>query len=126
MASGRDSRTSDKPMDEKRRNIIRRHRVELAMDMEPRQLIFYLADVLTPTDEEEIKAMATRWGQCEKLLDILPRRGEKAFDSFVKALKEVHPFLADLLVDAGECTEANMLFSYTCTLFPVSHFFAMM
>lgn len=122
MASGRESRTSDKPMDEKQRNIIRIRRVELARDMEPRQLIHHMADVLTPTDEEEIKAIATRWGQCEKLLDVLPRRGEEAFDSFVKALKEVgQPFLADLLVDAGECTVANMLFSYTCTLFPVSH-----
>jgi len=92
-------------MDEKQRNIIRIRRVELARDMEPRQLIHHMADVLTPTDEEEIKAIATRWGQCEKLLDVLPRRGEKAFDSFVKALKEVgQPFLADLLVDAGQCS----------------------
>lgn len=108
MASGGDCQTSDKPMDEKRRKIIRTCRVELARDMEPRQLIHHMADVLTPIDEEEIKAVVTRWEQCEKLLDILPRRGEKAFDSFVKALKEVQPFLSDLLVDAGECTEAYM------------------
>lgn len=108
MASGRDSQTSYKPMDEKCRNIIRTRRVELARDMEPRQLILYMADVLTPIDEEEIKAVPTRWAQCEKLLDILPRRGDKAFDSFVNALKKIQPFLADLLVDAGEGTEDNM------------------
>ena len=114
MASGRDSQTPDTPMDEKRRNLIRIRRVELARDMEPRQLIHHMADVLTPIDEEEIKAIATRWGQCEKLLDILPRRGEKAFDSFVKALKKVQPFLADLLVDAGECTEADIIIIGKC------------
>ena len=92
-----------KPMDEKHRKLIRNRRVELARDMEPRQLVHHMVDVLTPIDEEEIKAIPTRWAQSEKLLDILPRRGQKAFDSFVTALKKVQPFLVDLLVDAGEC-----------------------
>ena len=108
MASG-GGECPTKPMDDKHRNLLRSRRVELARDMEPRQLIHHMADVLSSTDEEEIKAIPTRWAQSEKLLDILPRRGQKAFDSFVKALKEVQPFLVDFLVDAGECEVYHML-----------------
>jgi len=34
---------------------------------------------LTVNDDEEIKAQSTRQRRCEKLLEILPRKGPNAF-----------------------------------------------
>ena len=89
-------------MDDKHRDILRRHWSSLRRDLEPVKLLPYLVKVLDVTDEQEVKVKATREARTDKLLDILPRRGPKAFDDFVKALQEVQPFLAGpLLQEAG-------------------------
>jgi len=61
--------------------------------------------VLDITDEQEVKVKATREARTDKLLEILPRRGPKAFDDFVKALQEVQPFLAGPLLQEAEMEE---------------------
>lgn len=58
-------------------------------DLEPLQLLSHLTAVLNDTDIEEIKAKGNRVEQSGWLLDILARRGEKAFDIFVNALQSV-------------------------------------
>jgi len=89
-------------MDDKHRDILRRHWSSLRRDLEPVKLLPYLVKVLDVTDEQEVKVKATREARTDKLLEILPRRGPKAFDDFVKALQEVQPFLAGpLLQEAG-------------------------
>ena len=83
-------------MDDKYRNILRRAWPTLTKDLEPIKLLPYLVDVLDPTDEEEIKASSNekRVSGVDKLLEILPRKGQKAFDMFKKALQKVQPHLA--------------------------------
>lgn len=82
---------------------MRRHWSSLRRDLEPTKLLPYLVNVLDVTDEQEVKVKATREDRIDKLLDILPRRGPKAFDEFVKALQEVQPFLASpLLQESGK------------------------
>ena len=57
-----------------------------------------MVNILDVTDEQEIKQRATREESCDKLLEMLPRRGPDAFIEFVRALKEVQPFLAVPLI----------------------------
>lgn len=74
------------------------------------KLLPYLVNVLDVTDEQEVKIKATREDSIDKLLEILPRRGPKAFDDFVKALQEVQPFLAAPLVqESGQYSEIVFL-----------------
>lgn len=60
----------------------------LVGDLEATRLLNYLFQegAFSENDLESIKAEKTRSAQAEKLLDILPRRGEKAFDIFYRAL----------------------------------------
>ena len=76
-------------MEKKHRDILRRKRVQLVDDLEPKQLLNYLLqeEALTDNDAETIKVEPTRSSQAEKLLDILPRRGPKAFGVFCDALE---------------------------------------
>lgn len=62
----------------------------LLQDLDPNtaflsQLINY--KVITGDQREEIEHEATRRNKVAKILDILPRRGPRAFDSFVRLLK---------------------------------------
>ena len=90
-------------MNDKHRDILRRHWSLLRKDLEPTKLLPYLVNILDVTDEQEVKVKATREDRIDQLLEILPRRGPKAFDEFVKALQEVQPFLASPLIqEAGD------------------------
>ena len=90
-------------MNDKHRDILRRHWSSLRRDLEPTRLLPYLVNILDVTDEQEVKVKATREDKIDQLLEILPRRGPKAFDEFVKALQEVQPFLASPLIqEAGD------------------------
>ena len=64
-------------------------------------LLPYLVDVFGPTDEEKIKWSLDKTGESavEKLLEILPRKGQRAFDVFVEALQNVKPHLSFHLGD---------------------------
>ncbi|XP_044179742.1 death domain-containing protein CRADD-like [Acropora millepora] len=88
-------------MEQKHRTILRHHWSNIRKDLEPNNILSKLVTVLTETDEQEIKAQFTRQERCDKLLEILPRRGENAFKVFVEALKEEAPHLADVLIDAA-------------------------
>ena len=75
-------------MDKKHRDLLRKNRISLVQDLEATQLLSYLyqEDILSENDRDSIKAEKTRGAKAEKLLDILPRRGKKAFDVFCQAL----------------------------------------
>lgn len=83
-------------MNDKYRHILRRTWPTLRNDLEPIKLLPYLVDVLDPADEGEIKASSKkkREDAVDKLLEILPRKGQKAFDVFKNALQKVQPHLA--------------------------------
>lgn len=88
-------------MDKKHKQLLRKNRITLAQDLEATQLLNYLfqEEGLSENDLESIKAEKTRRTQAEKLLDILPRRGPKAFDIFCRALADTdgQGHLVDLL-----------------------------
>lgn len=96
---------SDKPMDETHRKILKDVREELVKNMNVDDVLLQMAKshVFSERDEEEIKSSGLLHERCETFLDILPRRGEKAFSSFIEALSEVNqPWLAKLLsTEAG-------------------------
>ena len=81
-------------MDDKHRKILRRQRSNLLRDLQVMKLLPRLHSVLDTDDEEEVKAEPTRGEKVDKLLNILPKKGPKAFDVFVKGLQEIQPFLA--------------------------------
>ena len=94
-------------MEDTNRTILRDFRPTIVNDLEPNDTLPHLSSVLTPKDEAEIKAQSTRQGRCEKLLEILPRKGPNAFKVFVQALKKEAPHLADVLIEAGNNEDPN-------------------
>ena len=94
-------------MEQKHRTILRHHWSNIRQNLEPKNILPKLVIVLIETDEQEIKAQPTIHDRCDKLLEILPRRGPNAFKVFVDALKEEAPFLASDLIESGNKEERN-------------------
>ena len=94
-------------MEQKHRTILRLHWSNIRNNLEPNNILPKLVLVLTEKDEEEIKKQSTRQERCDKLLKILPRRGEDAFNVFVNALVKEAPHLAKKLTEAGNKAEPN-------------------
>ena len=98
-------RKTTKRTNEKYREILRNAREGLVKDMNVDYVLFHMASsrVFSETDETEIKAKdLNRQQRCEKFLDILNRKGAKAFNCFVKAIGKVQPHLAYLLTESNE------------------------
>ena len=90
-------------MDDKHRDILRRHWASLRKDLDIVELLPHLVDVLGQADQEKVQAEATRREKIDKLLDIMPRKGPEAFDNFLKALQKIQSFLAvPLLQESGK------------------------
>lgn len=94
-------------MEERHRFILRRHKSILAKDLEPKDILPELTTVLNQNEEDEIKVQSTRMERCDKLFDILPRKGPEAFKVFVEALKNQSPHLASCLSEAGNEEKSN-------------------
>lgn len=98
-------------MDKKHRDLLRKNRISLVQDLEATQLLSYLyqEDILSENDRDSIKAEKTRGAKAEKLLDILPRRGKKAFDVFCQALATTdgQGYLVDLLKPNESISSGN-------------------
>ena len=95
-------------MEDRHRTILRDdYRPNIIKDLEPNDILPDLGRVLTVNDDDEIKAQSTRQRRCEKLLEILPRKGPNAFKVFVEALKKEAPHLADDLMEAGNKEDRN-------------------
>ncbi|KAJ7318638.1 hypothetical protein OS493_037701 [Desmophyllum pertusum] len=92
-------------MDDKHRDILRRHWPSLRKNLEIVELLPQLGDVLGQADQEKVQAEATRREKIDKLLDIIPRKGPEAFDNFLKALQKIQPFLAVPLLQESEKEE---------------------
>jgi len=93
-------------MENRHRNILRRHRFKIRMDLEPENILAKLVEILSDTDEGEIKAETTREKKCDKLLEILPRKGPNASKVFVEALIGEASHLASDLIEAGNKEES--------------------
>ncbi|XP_035699861.1 uncharacterized protein LOC118432409 [Branchiostoma floridae] len=93
---------SDRPMSDSHRDLLRKKYVPLSRDLHPNHVIPYLyqEDVLTEEMKQRLDAIPDemRKKKSRLLLDMLPSRGDKAFDIFKTALDEGgFPFLAKLL-----------------------------
>lgn len=77
-------------MDKRHKNLLRRNRLALVQDLEAIRLLNYLfqEEIFSENDLDSVKVERTRTSQAEMLLDILPRRGPKAFDAFCRALED--------------------------------------
>ena len=80
-------------MDDKSWDILIRAWPILRKDLEPLKLLADLVDVLDSKDIDEIRGKNSRVDAVDELLHILPRRGQKAFEVFKKALQRVLPHL---------------------------------
>ena len=94
-------------MEDKHRTILRLYWSNIRENLEPKEILSKLVTVLNETDEEEIRAQSTRQERCDKLLEILPRRGKNAFNVFVNALDTEAQHLALDLTEAGNKEEPN-------------------
>ena len=98
-------------MEKKHRDLLRRNRVTLVQDLEALRLLNYLFQegTLSENDLDTVKAEKTRSAQAEKLLDILPRRGKKAFDVFCHALENTdgQGHLVDILKTKESVSSGN-------------------
>ncbi|XP_022096017.1 death domain-containing protein CRADD-like [Acanthaster planci] len=83
-------------------DVLDQCRVALVKDLNPDDVMDYLiADrVLVPDDKERVDARSTRREKVRELLDLLARRGDRAFITFMAALKDLdsgHNHLYELL-----------------------------
>lgn len=97
----------DEVMTKEHRLILRKHRKELEDNLQPLKLLSHLTNVLSHEDEEEIRAERTTTEQVRRLLDLLPRRGDQAFEAFVRALDRTQRFLAKPIAEEGKIELAN-------------------
>lgn len=107
MATGTQKAASpdDEPMDDEHRKILRRCREAFVKDMDPEQVLRKMVDphLFSAEEENKIKGNGlTREEQCEMLLDILPRKGAKAYKTFKKTIVKVHPHLETTILKAGK------------------------
>ena len=91
-------------MDKKHRKILLKHRLAFVKDLEALDVTstIFESGTITENDKESIEGIKQRRERTEFLMDLLPRKGPKAFDSFCKALKEsgVYEHLVMLLTSS--------------------------
>jgi len=107
MATGpqRAATPNDGPMGGKQRKILTKCRRVLVRDMDPIQVLRLFEDPHMFSEDEQERIMAkslTRQQQCERLLDILPRKGAEAYKNFKETIGKVHPPLVSTIIQAGK------------------------
>ncbi|XP_013390627.1 uncharacterized protein LOC106159007 isoform X2 [Lingula anatina] len=96
---------------------LRRHRVAITDDLEPKEVLDYLNQdgVLTDNDCELVSTGKTRKVRCQLLLSLLPRRGPSAYGAFTRALGDArYEHIQQLLMpadDSGEIGSGTEAFS---------------
>ena len=76
-------------MDKKHRKTLLKHRLEFVKDLEALDVTSALFEsgIITENDKETIEGIKHRREQVELLMDLLPRKGPKAFEGFCTALQ---------------------------------------
>lgn len=88
-------------MEPKHKELLRKHRLLLADELLVGDSIvpfLYQEQILTVTQVETIESQPTNKHQTLKLLDILPTRGPRAFDSLLRSLEEDFSWVRDKLL----------------------------
>jgi len=87
-------------MNKEHRMLLRKNRMALITDLEPKFVVNYLYQegIFSENDAEMARnPHKTRQERAEIILDTIPRRGPNAFDAFYKALLLSQSHLAFLL-----------------------------
>jgi len=89
-------------MEDKHRELLRSNRIDLARDLDGDLVASYLyaRRVFNDGEKDRVQSASTRLGKNEKVLDILPRKGPTAFDSFCDILKELGMTHLEMLLRA--------------------------
>uniref|UniRef100_A0A8C6S7N3 CARD domain-containing protein n=1 Tax=Nannospalax galili TaxID=1026970 RepID=A0A8C6S7N3_NANGA len=91
-------------MEARDKQVLRSLRLELGAEVLVEGLVLqylYQEGILTENHVQEIKAQTTELRKTMMLLDILPSRGPKAFDTFLDSLQEF-PWVREKLEKARE------------------------
>ena len=77
--------------------------MSLVKDLEPKKLFPHLIQegIMTSGDKERVNKIDKLKRQSEEFLSMLPARGPRAYQEFVKALEEKQPCLACILLREG-------------------------
>jgi len=77
-------------MDKKDRKILLKNRLAFVKDLDATDVtgLLFEAGIITENDKESIEAIKLRRERVECLMDLLPRKGPKAFDGFCTSLEE--------------------------------------
>ena len=99
-------------MQEEDRKALRSNREALLRDLEAKRVasLLYSREIFSEEDKDSVNAKSTPAEQREEVLDILPRKGPRAFSVFCNVLHEVTPHLEELLRPTQEDGKADMLF----------------
>ncbi|XP_066019510.1 caspase-3-like isoform X1 [Pocillopora verrucosa] len=86
-------------MQDSEREALRKNRQALLKDLEAKKIAsrLFSYNIFSVEDKDEVNSKETKNDQGEALLDILPRKGPKAFKAFCDALHDVSPHLESLL-----------------------------
>jgi len=75
-------------------------------DMDPEIVLRNLTDSFLFLEDEIDQIMSvdglTRQDRCKRLLEILSRRGPKAYETFKETIKELYPHLFGKIEEAGK------------------------
>ena len=97
-------------MEYKHREILRKYRISLCQDLNPKRVAgwLYANHIINDEEREIIYEMQTksRYDSSEALLDLLQCKGPNAFSAFCRALVEFSPHLADL-IKSGNKSESE-------------------
>lgn len=78
-------------MDQVHKAVLRTHRLELSGQLLVTDTIvpfLYQENILTQSQVEDIESQPTNRQKTLKLLDLLPSRGPRAFDTFLRSLED--------------------------------------
>ena len=86
----------------KHHKVLLRNRVYLLEELELGNILHHLLQDVVINDDlyQQVEAEKTRKAKVTVLLDRLPRCGPKAFNSFIRALKEHQPHVAQKLLES--------------------------
>lgn len=99
-------------MQDSDRDTLRKNRQALLKDLEAKRVAsrLYSREILSEEDKDIVNSKPTSTEQGEYLLDILPRKGPKAFRVFCDVLHELSPHLESLLRPVQEDGKMLVLF----------------
>lgn len=103
-------------MEQIHRDALRFNRIALIRDLEASKVAsnLYGAGILDENDKDFVQTKATREEMAQTLLDMLPRKGPKAFNAFCDALIDISPHLERLLNPSSQPPQGTLSRNKLC------------